>query len=94
MPISRYRIFVRARLLYVLVASSSAFISTPARAAEVYMTPSLQGDVAIKPWKDFRDDGVVKQRHDYSCGAGAGDATQRLLRTERRRTPSRDRHQG
>ena len=32
---------------------------------------STSGRVGIKTWKDFRDDRVVKQQLDYSCGAAS-----------------------
>jgi predicted double-glycine peptidase len=34
-------------------------------------TGTLRGDGAIHSWKELRDQNVVLQRFDYSCGAGA-----------------------
>jgi len=33
--------------------------------------PSLAGSIKVKSWKAFRDERVVKQDMDYSCGAAS-----------------------
>lgn len=42
-----------------------------AQADALIATPTLQGRVAVKSWKDLRDTRVVKQDLDYSCGAAS-----------------------
>lgn len=42
-----------------------------AQADALIATPTLQGRVAVKSWKDLRDARVVKQDLDYSCGAAS-----------------------
>lgn len=37
----------------------------------VLSTATLKGHLPIKTWKDLRDDSVVKQDLDYSCGAAS-----------------------
>lgn len=59
---------VRLALLAVLVLMSAP-IPTPA--AVVAVSPTVQGELDIKPWSAFKDDGVIKQKLDYSCGAAA-----------------------
>lgn len=34
----------------------------------ILSTPSATGTIAIKSWKELRDERVVKQKLDYSCG--------------------------
>lgn len=34
-------------------------------------TEGVSGRLHIKTWRDFRDDRVVKQQLDYSCGSAA-----------------------
>lgn len=41
-------------------------------AGEVFVsTPTMKGHIPIKTWKDLRDERVVKQDLDYSCGAAS-----------------------
>jgi len=41
-------------------------------ASEVFLsTPTLKGQIPIKTWKDLRDERIVKQDLDYSCGAAS-----------------------
>ena len=41
-------------------------------ASEVSLfTATLQGQIPIKTWKDLRDEQIVKQDLDYSCGAAS-----------------------
>lgn len=37
----------------------------------VFSTATLKGHLPVKTWKDLRDDSVVKQDLDYSCGAAS-----------------------
>ena len=34
-------------------------------------TPTLKSNTPTRSWKSLRDDGVVKQKYDYSCGAAS-----------------------
>ncbi len=43
----------------------------PARAQVLLKTPETQGTKPIRTLKDLRDEGVVRQRWDMSCGAAA-----------------------
>jgi predicted double-glycine peptidase len=45
------------------VASSGASVQ--------FQTSTLQGATPVRSWKDLRDENVVFQRFDYSCGAAA-----------------------
>jgi len=41
-------------------------------AEEVFVsTPTMKGHIPTKTWKQMRDEGVVKQDLDYSCGAAS-----------------------
>lgn len=49
-----------------------AFMLFPAIADATQMvTPSLNGELAVKTWKSHRDAHVVKQNQDFSCGAAS-----------------------
>lgn len=37
----------------------------------VLISPSISGTTPVKSWKALRDDGVIKQNFDYSCGAAS-----------------------
>ena len=57
----------RAALWLVL-----AGLALPGWAEEVFVsTPLLTGQAPVKSWKTLRDERVVKQDLDYSCGAAA-----------------------
>ena len=56
------------RLLGLIFLCSLNLIS--AHAAQV-TTLSAQGDVSVRSWKALRDAHVVKQDHDFSCGAAS-----------------------
>lgn len=45
---------------------------SPTFAAELLLSaPPLTGTVSARTWKDLRDDRIVKQDFDYSCGAAS-----------------------
>ena len=44
---------------------------TVAQAANISVGSGIRIDVPLKSMKDLRDEGLVKQRFDYSCGAAA-----------------------
>ncbi len=43
----------------------------PARAASIDVGSGIRIEVPLKSMKDLRDQKLVKQRFDYSCGAAA-----------------------
>jgi len=60
----RYKKFILGFLL--------ANYASLSQAGEVFVsTPSLKGYIPIKTWKDLRDERIVKQDLDYSCGAAS-----------------------
>ena len=64
------RICGRARA----AALALALLLLPAQAAlaeAIVMTETLHGRVPVQTWKALRDEGVVKQDKDYSCGAAS-----------------------
>lgn len=58
----------------LLASVISSFVTEHAFAEVVLMTPSSVLSLQLKSWKTIRDEGIVKQDLDYSCGA-AGIAT-------------------
>ncbi len=56
-------------LLFSLVAQINT--NTTIAAPLVFETNQLNGEIAVKSWKDFRDKSLVKQQLDYSCGAAS-----------------------
>ncbi len=36
-----------------------------------FPTATLKGQISVRTWKDFRDERIVKQDLDYSCGAAS-----------------------
>jgi len=60
----RYKKFIFGLFLAIYTGISQA--------GEIFVsTPSLKGHIPIKTWKDLRDERVVKQDLDYSCGAAS-----------------------
>jgi len=50
----------------------SILSSTHAEDGRAYLRgPSLSGEIKVKSWKALRDEGVVKQDLDHSCGAAS-----------------------
>jgi predicted double-glycine peptidase len=64
------RAFLRGLILACYLAGPIAIIPT-AWAADVNVGSGIRVDPPVKTMKDLRDEGVVKQRLDYSCGAAA-----------------------
>lgn len=59
------------RTALAVVAMCLALPSAPARAQALINMPETQGKKPIRTLKDMRDEGVVRQRWDMSCGAAA-----------------------
>ena len=60
---------VHKRLFATILFFATA---VPVWAGSAYLsTPTLHGSLPMKTWKDLRDDRVVKQDLDYSCGAAS-----------------------
>jgi uncharacterized protein len=60
--------------VYLLVATLEGCAAREIRAPETVLpirTGGLNGVSATRSWKELRDENVVLQRFDYSCGAGA-----------------------
>jgi len=63
----RYSIRHFVSFLLLLLA-----IEIPAEDGRAYLhSPSLSGSIKVKSWKALRDERVVKQDLDYSCGAAS-----------------------
>ena len=59
--------FARVLCLFVSVATCPSTHS-----AELLLSaPTLAGTLSARSWKDLRDDRIVKQDFDYSCGAAS-----------------------
>ena len=54
-----------------LIALGLVAAGSFARAANIDVGSGMRIDVPLKSMKDLRDQGLVKQRFDYSCGAAA-----------------------
>lgn len=59
------------RQLVGLVLLLSACIATPVSAADLAIGGGARVDVPVHSMKDLRDQNVIKQRFDYSCGAAS-----------------------
>jgi len=46
-------------------------IGVPGSGAALFATHSVHGLVSIRSWRSMRDEGIVKQDLDYSCGAAS-----------------------
>jgi hypothetical protein len=55
----------------LVVAIGLLLLGQPAQAASIRIGPGARIDVPLKSLKDLRDENLVKQRFDYSCGAAA-----------------------
>lgn len=55
----------------VVLFSALAIVSIPTLAAPVSVSPTVQGKLQIKSWAEFKNDRIIKQKLDYSCGAAA-----------------------
>lgn len=56
---------------FVLFFSALPNASIRTLAAPVAVSPTVQGGLQIKSWAAFKNDGIIKQKLDYSCGAAA-----------------------
>lgn len=54
-----------------IILISSIFFSLPAWSASVDIGRNIRIFIPLKSFKDLRDQSLVKQAHDYSCGAAA-----------------------
>ncbi len=59
------------RFVLTVVMMSLGLPFVPARAQVLIKLPEKQGSKPIRTLKDLRDEGVVRQRWDMSCGAAA-----------------------
>ena len=55
----------------LVIAIGLILLGQPAQAASIGIGPGARIDVPLKSLKDLRDENLVKQRFDYSCGAAA-----------------------
>ena len=55
----------------LVVAIGLLLLGQPAQAASIRIGPGARIDVPLRSLKDLRDENLVKQRFDYSCGAAA-----------------------
>jgi predicted double-glycine peptidase len=65
---------IRFSAIYLLVATLQGCAARETRVPETVVpirTGGLNGVSATRSWKELRDENVVLQRFDYSCGAGA-----------------------
>jgi len=53
------------------IASDTASPNHHSAIGAIMTTPTIQGHVSVRSWKSFRDNKVVKQALDYSCGAAS-----------------------
>ena len=56
---------------FVVLFSAITNASIPTLAAPVAVSPTVQGGLQIKSWAAFKNDRIIKQKLDYSCGAAA-----------------------
>ncbi len=54
-----------------MTAIGLVLLGQPAQAASIRIGPGARIDVPLRSLKDLRDENLVKQRFDYSCGAAA-----------------------
>ena len=55
----------------LVVAIGLILLGQPTQAASIRIGPGARIDVPLRSLKDLRDENLVKQRFDYSCGAAA-----------------------
>lgn len=54
------------------VALTTLWLSgLPASGAEIFFNQAFTENVPVTSWTEIRDQGIIKQRFDYSCGAAA-----------------------
>jgi predicted double-glycine peptidase len=54
-----------------MVWTLAILMAPPTTAGSWVDEGSLRGHLPLRPWRSIRDEGIVKQRYDYSCGAAA-----------------------
>ena len=57
--------------LYWLTPLVLLWLAFPASAAEVFFNQAFMESVPVTSWTEIRDQGIIKQRFDYSCGSAA-----------------------
>ena len=57
--------------LLPIAALAAALVIGPAQAASVDIGGGARVQAPLKSWKDLRDENLVVQRYDYSCGSAA-----------------------
>lgn len=55
----------------ILAAAPVLALQSSQEGKVTIFTPTLKGSVAIKSWKALRDENIVKQDLDFSCGAAS-----------------------
>ena len=57
--------------LYWLIPLALLCLGLPASAAELFFNQAFTESVPVTSWTEIRDQGIIKQRFDYSCGSAA-----------------------
>lgn len=57
--------------LYWIVPIVLLWPGLPASGAEIFFNQAFTESVAVTSWTEIRDQGIIKQRFDYSCGSAA-----------------------
>ncbi len=58
-------------MVYVMVAVALLLVGLPVGAADIGIGSGTRVNVPLRSMKDLRDQNLIKQRLDYSCGAAA-----------------------
>lgn len=61
------------KLLYILMIffSMQTILYSPLSYSKDFHTHSINGEIKIKNWREIRDDKIIKQDQDFSCGAAS-----------------------
>ena len=59
------------RIICTCGLACAALLSQYAAHAQPFAHDRLQGNLPIQDWKSLKDQGLVKQQYDYSCGASS-----------------------
>ena len=54
---------------YWVIPFAFLWLWLPASAAEIPFNQAFTETVPVTSWTEIRDQGIIKQRFDYSCGA-------------------------
>ncbi len=57
--------------LYWVAPFALIWPGLPASAAELFFNQAFTESVPVNSWTEIRDQGIIKQRFDYSCGSAA-----------------------